>query len=63
MKCKKCGYCDRSIAPYICIKDNAEIDMHSYERGATMNCSETDRENREFMEDYVPWKISRGWNR
>ena len=62
MKCKNCDFCDKSSRPYYCTKDNAVIDMDCYNRGKKMNCSETDREDREFMSDYIPWKISRGWH-
>ncbi len=62
MKCKNCNYCDKSQLPYYCEKDNAVIDMDSYNNGRKMRCSETDREDKEFLSDYIPWKISRGWH-
>ena len=62
MKCKSCDYCDKSQLPYYCEKDHAVIDMDSYNKGSRMQCSETDREDRDFLADYVPWRISRGWH-
>ena len=60
MKCKKCPYCQvRNPDLIVCSYDHTRVDTKAYNKNKTMNCQMTDKEDAEFYEDYILWKISK----
>ena len=61
MKCKNCNYCSQrgGYQYFFCDKDNALIESNDYYRGKEMDCSVTQKEDDDFLGDYIVWQIAR----